>query len=229
MCRIDRMTNPLKLLEFIGFVYMLVLILVRAAIAAFFLRLLPDYGYRWQRWVIIASFWIYASFTLSYGFAVLFACGDPLDVANPDPTCISLGAQNALALASPILTSIMDWLLTILPAFIIFRGLMSTRDKFSVIFMMLLGGIGSIISIVRIPFLDLGIMGGADQFGNLSVYLVLQVWENAVGILAISLAALKPLIKELFPHELSQSPSNVRLFTAPTFVELSHIPKDEAC
>ncbi|KAF2228313.1 hypothetical protein BDZ85DRAFT_246696 [Elsinoe ampelina] len=207
--------NSIIRIQFWGVLYLTILVLVRIAIAAFFLRVLPAPAFNWQRYTIIISVGLYTLFSIIYNFVQLFSCGDPLDVRNPDPKCLDLDAMNALALVSTILNMLIDWLLTLLPATVIYKSSMSWRNKCQVMAVMMLGAVGSIISIVRIPFLDLGILVGEHQWANLSTYFVLALWENSVAMAAISAAALKPLMRKWFPSDSTLGTSNAPLTMQP--------------
>ncbi|KAF4548383.1 Hypothetical protein D9617_28g064890 [Elsinoe fawcettii] len=210
--------NSIILIQFWGVLYVTMLVLIRIAIAAFFLRVLPAPAFNWQRYTIIISVGLYSLFSMTYNFVQLFSCGNPLDVRNPEPHCFDLNAMNTLALVSTVLNMLIDWLLTLLPATVIYRSSMTWRNKCQVMGVMSLGAVGSIISIVRIPYLHLGIFAGADQFANLSIYFVLALWENAVAMAAISAAALKPLMRMWFPSASSMGTSETPLTVQPSFV-----------
>ncbi|KAF4556680.1 Hypothetical protein D9617_1g085590 [Elsinoe fawcettii] len=188
-----------EILEFQGWIYAIDQVLIKGALAAFFLKVLPKNS--WQRKVIWISFTLFGIFTTVFGFLNLFQCGDPLDLENPTPTCLSLTALQRLSYTSAACNTLMDWLLTLMPITVIFRAQMSRRTKISVILLMLLGALASIISIVRIPYIDLGVIGTYDTFTKVTPFIMLALWENCVGIMAVSLAALRPLVRKVFKDE----------------------------
>ncbi|PSK38008.1 hypothetical protein B9Z65_1199 [Elsinoe australis] len=198
-----------KILEFQGWMYAIDQVLIKAALAAFFLKVLPKSS--WQRMVIIVSFSLFAGFTTVFGFLNLFQCGDPLDLENPTPTCLSLTALQRLSYTSAAFNTLMDWLLTLMPITVIYKAQMSKRTKLSVIFLMMLGAFASIISIVRIPYIDLGLIGGTnDTWVKVTPFIMLALWENCVGIMAVSLAALRPLVRKVFKDTEYGSDVNLR-------------------
>ncbi|KAF2218973.1 hypothetical protein BDZ85DRAFT_322737 [Elsinoe ampelina] len=188
-----------EILEFQGWIYALDQGLIKGALAAFFLKVLPKNS--WQRKVIWISFILFGLFTTIFGFLNLFQCGDPLDLENPTPTCLSLTALQRLSYTSAAWNTLMDWLLTLMPITVIYRAQMSSRTKWSVILLMMLGAFASVISIVRIPYIDLGVIGTYDTFTKVTPFVMLALWENCVGIMAVSLAALRPLVRKVFRDE----------------------------
>ncbi|PNS14393.1 hypothetical protein CAC42_3679 [Sphaceloma murrayae] len=200
--------RSLAILQFQGWIYAIDQVLIKAALAAFFLKVLPRTS--WQRKVIVVSFVLFAAYTTMFGFLNLFQCGDPLDLTNPDPKCVSLKALSRLSYTSAVWNTLMDWLLTLMPITVITKAQMSRRTKLSVIFIMMLGAFASIISIVRIPFINLGLIGGYDTFPKVTPFIMLALWENCVGIMAVSLAALRPLIRKVFKESEYASDVNLR-------------------
>lgn len=170
--------------------------MVKAALAAFFMKILPRNC--WQRLTLIVSFWVFAAFTLVYAFVTLFQCGSPTEsLSDPNAWCMDVKDLTDVAYASAAFNMGMDWLMTLMPVTAIWNANMSRKLKTSVIFVMSLGALGSIISLVRIPFIGLALFDGSlEGFRKVTPFLFLALWENCMGIMAVSLAALRPLFKK---------------------------------
>ncbi|KAF2157492.1 hypothetical protein K461DRAFT_289803 [Myriangium duriaei CBS 260.36] len=175
----------------------LTMVLIRAAIATFFLRVLPAEK-KAMRMVIIAIFWIYAVFMLIFMFVNVWQCGNPLSKKyGYHPHCLDGQAEEILPIAVRIVTMVLDWIMTMVPVIVILRSALSRRSKISVTCLMLLGGAGSTISVLTIVYNDLGSFYGPKSFADFIIYSILSLLENAVAIMVVSLAALRPLFRRL--------------------------------
>ena len=173
------------------------MILVRAAIAAFFVRILPAVDNRTTRTLITSIFCFYAIFMITYMFLNVFQCGDPLKKRyNYIPYCISGPIENNLPIVARIVTMVLDWVVTFLPILVIIRSTLSRKAKLSVIGLMLLAGAGSTLSVLSIVFNNLGLWFGPKSFGDFTVYSIFSLLENGVAIIVLSLAALRPLFQK---------------------------------
>ncbi|KAF2151246.1 hypothetical protein K461DRAFT_280033 [Myriangium duriaei CBS 260.36] len=185
----------------------LTMVLIRAAIATFFLRVLPKEDNRAKRLIIHAIFWVYAVFMLTFMFVNVFQCGNPLKKEyNYRPYCLNGKAEDILPIVVRIVTMVLDWLMTMVPVVVVVRSAsLSIRSKLSVICLMLLAGAGSTVSVLTIVYNDLGTFHGPQSFSTFMIYTMLSLAENAVAIIVVSLAALRPLFRKIFGNS-SQSP-----------------------
>ncbi|KAF2157848.1 hypothetical protein K461DRAFT_25260 [Myriangium duriaei CBS 260.36] len=173
-------------------------ILVRGAIATFFLRALPQYEHTVARIGIIATFWLYAVFMVIFTFINIFQCGDPLATSwEYSPPCLNYAAMEALPIVARVLTMVLDWVMTLVPVIVVVRSAMSRRDKITVVCIMVLAGAGSTLSILSIVYNSLGIISYPDTFPGWMVYTIFVLWENGAAILVVSLAAMRPLFQKI--------------------------------
>ncbi|GAM86559.1 hypothetical protein ANO11243_045730 [Dothideomycetidae sp. 11243] len=173
-------------------------VLVRGAIATFFLRALPKVEHTGPRIAIITIFWFYAVFMTVFIFINMFQCGNPFAESWAyTPPCLSYSAMEALPIVARVLTMVLDWLMTLTPVIVVLRSAMSRRDKVSVISIMVLAGIGSTLSILSIVFYRLGNLADPDTFPGFMVYTIFTLWENGAAIIAVSLAAMRPLVSRI--------------------------------
>ncbi|KAF2154421.1 hypothetical protein K461DRAFT_277540 [Myriangium duriaei CBS 260.36] len=174
-------------------------VLIRVAIAAFFLRIIPNHDlHRPQRLTITIASYLYALFMVTSSFTILFQCGSDVTGSNPASVCMDPDALSYLIDTLLVSTTIIDWLMTLIPLAIVARSAMPTRAKLLAMAVILLGALGSVISIIRIPFNDLGFVSGPLDLGHYITWLLLALLENCMGIIAISLAALRPLFRRVF-------------------------------
>ena len=178
------------------FFYGLVLILIRGAFAAFFLRAIPQHEYKLERRIMIGTFAVYGLFTFANCFLNLFQCGDVGKITSPYSPCLDANMLNSMGLACTAFNVAIDWIMTLVPVVVIWKSTMTMRTKISALLIVMLGAASSIISVIRIPTNSLGAYFGPEQLGDFLIYLDLAMAENWVAILAISLAAMKPLVRK---------------------------------
>ncbi|KAF2149046.1 hypothetical protein K461DRAFT_56731 [Myriangium duriaei CBS 260.36] len=164
---------------------------LKAALAAFYLRVLRKNS--WQRKVVIGATAIFFAYTMILAFVFLFQCGNPLNVESED--CLPSEPLLITSYLQAALNASMDWLLTLLPITVVFGTEMTQRTKISVCAIMLLGVAASVISIVRIFSLHTSDVDGLDSYITLTKLMILSYWENAIGQIAIAMAALRPLLR----------------------------------
>lgn len=191
-------------------------VLIRAAIAWFFLRVFSNRGvFHNLRIAMISIFVLYATYEVVIAFVTLMQCGassvSDLDGENANAVCLNTYTLANVALASLVLTTATDWLMTLIPAVIVFRSTMEPRQKVSTMCVILLGAVGGAVSIVRIPFNSLGNTFSPADVPGYCEWFVLAIAENWFGLTAISLAALKPLFKKVQSAHASDN-SDTQLF-----------------
>ncbi|GAM90400.1 hypothetical protein ANO11243_084430 [Dothideomycetidae sp. 11243] len=183
------------ILEWHTFFYSVDQSFLKAALAAFYLRVLSSKS--WQRTVVLVSTSIFIAYTMILAFVFLFQCGNPNDLAST--ACLNGNNLTITSYVQAGLNAFMDWLLTLLPITVIFKTQMSARTKTSVVLIMLVGAAASAISIVRIFSLNAGDSDDtAEGYATIARLIVMSYWENCIGQIAISLAALRPLIRRVF-------------------------------
>lgn len=197
--------KPLQLILFRQFPYGLAAVLVRASVATFFLRAIPRYNNRLPRTVIITIFWAYAVFVTTNTFINAFQCGNPITstnwTANPD-ICLPEGVVDGFAKTSKYLNVILDWTMSLIPSYIVFMSSLPRRSKISAIGVLSLAGIGSSISLLALVFYDQSFFDWPSDMPHAFKYSIYILWENGAAIVALSLAAMRPLIDGRWKDEL---------------------------
>ncbi|KAF2155502.1 hypothetical protein K461DRAFT_290530 [Myriangium duriaei CBS 260.36] len=174
-------------------IYLVDQALLKVSMALFFLRIPQK---RWQVVVIHISMTIYVIYTVAFFFVVLFECGSPTGFNFVYGTCFSWKIMGPLNYVAAILNAIIDWIFIITPLFVVWQTMMSRRSRIQVCLVIAFGAFGSVVSVVRIPLIkDLRIIHSLTYFGQIVPITLLSLSETGVGLIAISLAVLRPLIK----------------------------------
>ncbi|KAF2223465.1 hypothetical protein BDZ85DRAFT_109831 [Elsinoe ampelina] len=172
-------------------------ILSKIAIAMFFLRMARR---RLDRWIVLTPLGIYISALSISMTVILFRCGLPLMAIKilRDETCpIGSRVIEPLGYMMATLCSVCDLTFSILPIQLLRKARsMSRFSKTSAYMVVGVANIGTIVSIIKIPFIR-GSTLGPNTFENSAPAFILSTIETAVGITAISLACLKPLLRVL--------------------------------
>ncbi|KAF2153569.1 hypothetical protein K461DRAFT_293824 [Myriangium duriaei CBS 260.36] len=170
--------------------------LVRCAIAAFFLRAVPRSSYRLSRAFMLAIAGLCTAFVLIGSLVGFFQCGDPFHLSTTT-SCLDLKAIEGLAIACRVIILATDWVMTLIPAYIVWRSAMPLRTKYPTIGIIMLGACASVLCVLRFPFNDLGVVSGPPSFPDLMLSYTLTMADNCLGIVVVSLAASKPFLDRL--------------------------------
>lgn len=175
-------------------------ILVRAAIATFFLRSLPAETHRKQRWIIIILFWIYVALTITQMFTDMFQCGNPTNTGfywYMNGTCMDGNILIAIFRTVGIYTVALDWAMTLVPVVLIWRSSLPVRAKWTSTGILCLAGSGSLIAIFCVAYPNIISVGYPSDLPVFNEYIMLRMGENGLGIMAVALAATRPLWSKL--------------------------------
>ncbi|GAB7339059.1 hypothetical protein MBLNU457_5717t1 [Dothideomycetes sp. NU457] len=183
---------------FVGSVvlYYLSCLTFRFSLAFFFLRLAfcP-----WQRYLIIGFVSTYSAITMSGLFLFIFRCGFPVTAFRiithtSDPT--SIRAARVLTYIMTTANAVCDWTFAIIPLWIIIRSRRQELCRTAVCLPIILGIMGSVVALVRFPYLE-GTASGAQFFQSSACSVFLSLLETQIGIMAISLTTIRPLLAKL--------------------------------
>ena len=172
--------------------YICVSIFLKLSLAVFFFRVVVE---RWQRWVIIVTATVYTVYTLAYLFVSVFQCGDPSHFLfrKQEDRCLSWSIIAPMNWLHGSLNAAGDWIFAILPIFMLVKSQLPRRTKISVCFILMLGALGSVASLVRLSFFR-GLQ--SDNFFTQAVDIsIASVIEPGLGIIAGSLVTFRPLLK----------------------------------
>ncbi|KAF2153283.1 hypothetical protein K461DRAFT_278110 [Myriangium duriaei CBS 260.36] len=176
-------------------------VLLRSAIATFFLRIMPHQAYyKPHRIAIMVVTSVFAVYVVASAFIILFQCGTSIDNIDFDVenVCVSINILSRIGLSIMVLTIMADWSMVLIPIIVVARSRLPYSTKVSSLLVIALGALGGIVSIVRIPYNDLAEVWGPQDLHRYLIWQILALTENTIGIMAISLAALRPLLQKIY-------------------------------
>lgn len=95
-------------------------------------------------------------------------------------------------MTSGVVNAATDWALAILPIFVLRKADLTLRTRLAVCFALMLGSLGSVVSVVRLPYIK-GLAMGPDFFRGAVDITIFSVIEPGFGITAACLVTLRPL------------------------------------
>ncbi|CAD0023009.1 unnamed protein product [Aureobasidium pullulans] len=192
-----------NLVAFAG-IYALTCILLKISLGLFFLRIITE---EWQRNVIHVGILINTLYGITYFGLCTFGCGDPAKylLRITLKQCISI--DRVIIPASYVFTgfnAVMDWIMALLPITTIWHLNMPKMTKFWAYSLMVLGGIGSIVSLIRFAFVK-SLEPDVNFFKNTGKLAFYSHIEPGLGIAAVCLATLRPLFRQCLDGAKSMS------------------------
>lgn len=138
-------------------------------------------------------------FGIVYFFLVLFQCTPISEFWVNHPAsgkCIAKGPTLGLTYSLAAVNAMADWVLGILPFFIV-RGMnMDFKTKMSVIAILAFAAVGSTGTIVRMFYLHT-LLDGPDFLYATTDVAIWSTVEPGIGITAASIATLRPLVRAM--------------------------------
>ncbi|KIW05020.1 hypothetical protein, variant 2 [Verruconis gallopava] len=175
--------------------YLTTILFLKISLGLFFLRVVQS---KWQRraiyGVVIMSTLIQAYHALFY----IFACGNPRYYPEHilADKCIPGRIQVDLAYEQAAVTTATDLFFALIPIPLLWDTTLDRRSKLSVAFVLLLGTAGIVCSVVRFKYIN-GLGSMHDFFWTAANISLWSLFEMATGIIAGSLATMRPLFKRL--------------------------------
>ncbi|KAI4726699.1 hypothetical protein E4T49_05535 [Aureobasidium sp. EXF-10728] len=167
---------------------------LKISLAFFFLRFLIV---RWARYIVWISVLVYSTLATAMLLLVVFECGLPGNYVIKQATgkCVTFRLQSSLGYAHGAINALTDWVFPILAIHFLVRCTkMSLAAKLSCCAILLLAVVGSIASIVRTVYIpEIGPDG--NIYSRSMKPLIWTLVEGALGIIAASLATLRPLFQ----------------------------------
>jgi hypothetical protein len=161
----------------------------------------------WQRWLILACGFFYCSTCVVGIFLATFQCGLPTNLMHKHITgqCVKLQAFTALLYVHGILSAATDWVFALLPIITLYNSNLSRAAKISSSCLLLLACGGSVAAVARTATTGKYLLRPEYLNPNLrpNYYAIsapminLTVIEVGLGITAVSLACLRPLLRSM--------------------------------
>ncbi|GAM89993.1 hypothetical protein ANO11243_080330 [Dothideomycetidae sp. 11243] len=187
------------------FPYIIGEVFVRAAYAVFYLRIIPrQLGHKWQRYILIAAFALYATVQTSTAFVYLFQCGAPSNLTRAGATCIDNSTVGILFNNIYYLDAAFDWLLAFIAIRVVWTNTMNQRTRMTVVSVILFGCCAGMLAIAVIPMLHYASVFSSSGSENLALSIGVDMvinFESMLAIVCISLAVVKPLISKWLDND----------------------------
>ncbi|KAF2756963.1 hypothetical protein EJ05DRAFT_501502 [Pseudovirgaria hyperparasitica] len=191
--------------------YILTTIFLKVSIGLFFLRVLLR---PWQRWAFYVALSFATAAGTTYAFLATFQCGLPTKLFQNiiHDKCLPRSVNLGFSYMYSITNIIADLTFVLIPIWMLRNSQMGRRAKISVTFVISLGATSSVASMIRLKFIN-GSVFGPDFFQNASNLAFWSTIEPGIGIVAGSLATLRPLLRaaiSLACHGISNTVSGSR-------------------
>jgi len=108
--------------------------------------------------------------------------------------CVKASTFGAVTYVHSALGALSDWVLALVPVFLVSNLQMNVRTKISVSIVLGLGGIAAIAVLVRIPYVRI-LVNSTDFLYDCTNVVIWTSIEPGLGLTAASLATLRPLLK----------------------------------
>lgn len=176
--------------------YLVTTIFLKLSLGVFFLRICIK---KWQKYLIYGIMGFNTFINIFHIFFITFMCGSPGNffMNALEGKCVSNRTILGVAYEQGVVTTSTDWIYAILPVTILWHAQMDRRTKSVCAFVLSLGAFGSICSLVRFKYIN-GLSVSPDFFWNAANISIWSTVELGMGIVACSLATLRPLFKKLF-------------------------------
>lgn len=152
---------------------------------------------KWQRLLILIPTVIFVGYNTILAFIMLFRCGTPkpFEIISKSDCAIDGPLFYRLLAVNSAFNAVIDWIFAITPIFMILRARsLEARARRAIWFLVLLAMAGSVVSIVRIPYIK-DYQFGPTLWRHTLRVAIISATENAIGTIAISMATMKPLIR----------------------------------
>ncbi|KEQ93701.1 hypothetical protein AUEXF2481DRAFT_30790 [Aureobasidium subglaciale EXF-2481] len=179
--------------------YIVTTVVLKLALAIFFLRIIPE-DFAWQRKTIYLATGIYTTYGLVFAFIVIFQCGNPANffVQEARKACVSDDILQPLYYTAGGMNALTDWMFSLLPVTVIWSAAIPRSTKISAGCLLGLGSLASIASLIRLAYIP-GIEASPTFLEHAVNIASWSVVEPGLGIVAASLATLRPLFRHCFP------------------------------
>ncbi|GME31989.1 putative integral membrane protein [Neofusicoccum parvum] len=178
--------------------YVASVLFVKLSLCYFYL---PLTNLRWQIYTVYALVVINSVYTTAYLCVIIFQCS-PVDyfwnqfLNASGGRCLNTTVIMNLSYCHNTMEILSDWILSVMPIWLLKGTQLPTRTKIAVSVLLSLGAFASIASIIRIT--QLTSFASSTNYTVTSIPIILwSIIENAVGIMAANLATLRLLLASI--------------------------------
>ncbi|KAF1954760.1 hypothetical protein CC80DRAFT_115359 [Byssothecium circinans] len=177
--------------------YIITIFVLKISLAIFFMRIVVE---QWHRALVYTTVAICAISSISAFFYAIFRCGP--DVAHYaslqlQNACMSRTVDRFFAYQQAAFAFLTDCVFVVLPVIFLWNANMERRSKVLVGLILSLATVGCICSAIRFQYVD-GLTDVRDFFWSATNVSIWSTIEPGTGIIAGSMAALRPLLKQAF-------------------------------
>ncbi|KAF2168181.1 hypothetical protein M409DRAFT_53484 [Zasmidium cellare ATCC 36951] len=178
--------------------YITAMVFLKISLGIFYLRFVIR---TWEKYAVYSTIIISTAYGVFLFFIALLNCGNPSKYLENElkGICMPNNAIYPIQLAGALVNACTDWVLAIMPIYILVKGTMPLRVKISAGVVLLLGCTGSVISLVRIQYMK-GLLPGPNFFNTSIDLCIWSIIECGLGISAAAAATLRPLFRSLREH-----------------------------
>ncbi|PSR77660.1 hypothetical protein BD289DRAFT_142834 [Coniella lustricola] len=199
---VEDLTSASKYCFIAAVVYIVLSYLVKVIVGLFLARICSASNQKWQRTTIYIMFVFVGIFYGAYFFIAIFAC-QPVEYVwlrdNPNSTvkgeCNPSVAATSISYIATGLNCVADWMLSLLPALVVWRAKLDRRTKMSIILILAFGSIASVATLIRV-FYAKELVNHNDYLYNFTPLATWSTIEVGTALTASSLATLKPLFRK---------------------------------
>jgi hypothetical protein len=172
------------------------MVVLKISLGIFFRRIVVR---RSQIWTIYCTIGFVCLMGTANLFFVIFRCGNPNGyfIAVLKGTCVPLKPTRFMLYMNAAVSTASDFIFATLPIVLLRNANMDKRTKASVAFILLLALMGSISSCIRLVYLE-GLLKIHDFFWSATNTAIWSTIEPGTGIIAASLATMRPLFRILY-------------------------------
>ncbi|ETS87520.1 hypothetical protein PFICI_01348 [Pestalotiopsis fici W106-1] len=172
--------------------------LIRTSIAIFILRLATKPWQKWTIWINITVIWL---ISIVYFFLMALQClpsnyfwQGPIAVPEVRGSCMDHNVVPIATIVHSIVSAVSDWTLGLLPIAMLWKVNINRRTKISIAVLLGMGLVAGIALFIRIPYVKRIAISADFLFDTVSLA-AWSVIEPSLGIMAGSIAAIRPLFK----------------------------------
>lgn len=172
--------------------YVSLCVIIKISVALSFLRIINSKG---QRLIVIVSTIISSIYFTAFCFIAVFECGNPANylLKQAEGQCLDPKVIVYMSYGGAAISIATDWMFVLIPISLVWRSHMPRATKITAGFLLSLGALSSICSMIRIQYIP-GLTPGRQFLHNSVVIGTWSCVENGLGIVAISLSTLRPLL-----------------------------------
>ncbi|KAH8821450.1 hypothetical protein F5884DRAFT_87245 [Xylogone sp. PMI_703] len=177
--------------------YILTTFTLKLSLAAFLLRIIKV---RAQVIAVHVMLVLITILSIIFFFMTIFQCQPAEKFWHPEVPgkCFGKTTVLGISLSHGILIAITDFLMAILPLFIVWKLQMTLFMKFSVAALMGMGSVAGISSVIRLPYVRTLVYTDGNFFQATSNLAIVSCIEPGLGIIIGSASALRPLFVSIF-------------------------------